>query len=165
MSLEYGFGLYETDPAARTILNEKFEALSDVDKKFFEQLCFILMIVDIGTVSEQTIPHIVARLDLANPQLLKNYENLNVFCEYLKKFIGYQANVITEDTGAFIKKRAKNWRTRLPKLSKKQALDTRPFETALVDLIPADRLLEFSNKEWRQSKVKARYQERLAAGV
>jgi len=163
MSLEYGFGLYENDPAARKILKDKFEALSDEDKKFFGQLCFILMIVDIGIVTEQTIPHIVARLNLVNPQTRTTEDWKSG--EYLKKFIGYQANVITEDTGTFIRNKARAWRNRLPKLSKKQAVDTRHFEDVLVDLIPADKLLEFSNKEWRHPQAKARYQERLAAGA
>lgn len=61
MSLNFGFGYHEKDGR----WSELFQGMTDLDKQFFHNcLPFVLMGVRVGFVSEDSIPHIVAREDL-----------------------------------------------------------------------------------------------------
>lgn len=61
MSLNFGFGYHENDGR----WGELFQCMSDLDKQFFHNcLPFVLMGTRVSFVSEETIPHIIAREDL-----------------------------------------------------------------------------------------------------
>lgn len=61
MSLNFGFGYHEKDGR----WGELFHRLTALDKQFFHNcLPFVLLSTRVGFVSEDSIPHIVAREDL-----------------------------------------------------------------------------------------------------
>ncbi len=85
----------------------KYAALSDRDKKFVTpddlmadmSLPTIMVITNIGFITEQSIKHIIARIDMANGSRIKHklderYEKAGEGClaTYLQKFIGVSSN-------------------------------------------------------------------------
>ena len=173
MALEFQFGLHDNDPCSRAYWNAKYEKLSDMDKEFYyKQLMFILMQVDIGVVSKEAIPHIVARYRVIAPEMS---DNIKVMCEeakaedfveYLERFTGYQANVITSSLGAFVVKVAKELRFSMPKLSKKDAEALPLCDDILIDEMPRDDLPLLVGKQWWTSRrgAHAKYDELLQGG-
>lgn len=99
--------------------NPRYMALSDNDKRF---LCpsdllsdmsvpTLILLTHIGFISEESIPHIVGRLDFANGAPIKNkledrskkwgYDSLEA---HLRVFIGVQSNWPTLSSSEFIKR-------------------------------------------------------------
>ena len=175
MSLKFGFGLYDDNPESRAFWTKKYKALSEEDKYFHRHhLCWILMVVDIGNVSMESIPHIVARYKLIERNSLEQYEEMAVergakdFSEYLERFTGYQVNVFTTTTQAFVKKLLdrdrRGYVNALPSLTKKQAENLPATDDILVDELPIEDLPLLAGRTWWISKRGARekFQQRLA---
>ena len=129
MALEYGFGLYDKDKKA---YNSLYESLSENDKSFYHNvLPFILMGTDISTVDNITIPSIMTRLSVSFPDILMGIKVTDdngteekrlsdeELLKYLKKFIGFKANVNTLSTSEYIKKNSRLMRQKLAKLTDK----------------------------------------------
>ena len=115
MSLNYGFGYGSSD---NTEGDKKYEALSKEDKEFYHQdLPSLLLITDIGLITEESIPHIIARLRIYEPS------NTSITKEYLRTFIGFKSNICTSTNQEFMRKVG----NRLPKMGKKErkAIDPR----------------------------------------
>jgi hypothetical protein len=163
MALEYGFGLYTEDPASREFWKKKYEALSDLEKTFYaEYLPWILMHVDIGVVSKETIPHIVSRYRVAAPEMSDSIKGwckdagAEDFVEYLQRFTGYSVNVLTISTGEFITKQAQGLRRSMPKLSKKEAQALPAEDDVLLDEMPQEEWPLLAGKRWWSSHRGAR---------
>lgn len=138
MALLYGFG--RRQGVDQAVADARFEALSDADKNFYHNyLPFLLLEVDIGVVTEGSIPHITARLEVANQNmvastrawLLENGYQKDmelsgyraIFELYLDRFLGYTANVSTTTSTEFVKRIADRARQRTPRLTREQALE------------------------------------------
>ena len=119
MGLEYGFGLYATDPRPT---ENQFQDLSEVQKSVYHQfLPFMLMFVDIGHIHEKTILHITKRLEHCFADTFKELklaaDEQHITPEkYLEPFIGFRANVITLSRAEFLKKHARRLRAGIPDL-------------------------------------------------
>ena len=113
MALEYGFNYGVHVKAEYDFNQKKYMALDDVQKRFYhESLPFILMSVGIGIITEQSIPHILARYKIAcegEPVTL----NLN-------PYIGFKTNIKTESNATFLRNIGK----RLPRMDVKK-IDSR----------------------------------------
>ena len=127
MSLNYGFGLYEHNEEKRKYWKEKFDKLSKEDQNFFHNvLSWIMLFVDIHDVTEEMIPHITARLKAVNPEMYsevcEKYTNKTEKSleEYLRKFIGFSANVLTLSRKDFIKKITQRLEREIPELKVKR---------------------------------------------
>lgn len=127
MALEYGFGVCDQGDAVKTAKwQERYNNLCEKDQEFFhDQLSFMLMFTDVGAVTEKTIPHIIARLSVFRTDvyrgILKGLESEIKLEDYLKRFIGFTANVCTISTSEFIKKRTKSMSNCIPKLTSAEA--------------------------------------------
>lgn len=109
---------------------ERFKKLTDDEVQYFHNnLCWTLMFVGMPHVTEDTIPHIVARLAMSSPEIYKwEIERLNHlefetdlnnderFSKYLERFISFKANVTMETTAEFVKQR---FTKKLPVLASK----------------------------------------------
>ena len=94
--------------------------LDEKDMQFFHrELWAILMHVGIGVVTKKSIPHIVERLKLVGEGWHKEIETRvgTPLADYLKKFIGYKANVYIEGKGEWLKRHSRD----VPSLGKKTA--------------------------------------------
>lgn len=161
MSLKFGFGLYDEDPAARQLWERKFQALSDADKAFFhEKLPAILIITDIGFVSEETVPHIVNRLEVVRPDWVEKRME-----EYLKRFIGYLANVRTLSKRSFIRKITERAEYDIDALGDEEIKDLcRSTEDLVLDEATIEELPLFINRHWTTKKAEEHYKELMAKG-
>jgi len=93
MTLRYGFN--EKGWGDKKKAEEKFKSLSEEDKEFYHQyLGMVLMAVDVSHISKDSIPVIIAR-HKAYPVLMGKIRKKLEDPEYLKRFIGYEANVTT----------------------------------------------------------------------
>lgn len=167
MSLNYGFGRDDDDAATKTVWERKFEALSEEEKKFFhEVLPYALMLADIGVVSFETIPHILSRVQFLSDNFWRGaipVKYLSVKEEYLKKFIGFRANVRTTSFVEFKKKISELLRRDVRKLTEQQAKDTdMGVRDLILDDIRDEELPLFINHRWYSPEVKAKYNARLA---
>jgi hypothetical protein len=166
MALEYGFGRWAQDPAESAFWTEKYQALSAIDKGFYDQLGTLMLITNIGVINEATIPQLINRINLIDRNMVTGFKSTDEFAKYLKRFIGYRANVLTLDTTGWIRKRAKEMRYRLGNdfSGKKFPRLDRPDEELLARL-PADKLPLFVNHNWQPEAIRLMYQDRLAKGV
>jgi hypothetical protein len=126
MALEFGLGRRDKDTEKCMAWQKRWDLLQDGDKAFaLNSLPFILMFSDIGIVTEESIPHITGRLQVGNPEISEDIKNqlkeYNIsFEEYLKRFIGFSANVSTLTSTEFIKNVIFKIKQRTPALSKDQ---------------------------------------------
>lgn len=99
--------------------NPKYAALSDNDKRFLcpadlltdTSLPTLLLMTQIGFVSEESIPHIVGRIDFANGGSIKHklderamrfgYTSL---ADQLRTFIGVRSNIPTTSKSEFVRR-------------------------------------------------------------
>lgn len=116
MALTYDFRKLSNEEG-----DKRYAGFDDKMKTFHHQwLPFMLMRVDIGHVCEESIPHIVARLNLVQPGWLTDArKELGVedMEAYLKNWIGFCANVCTEPNSKFLKRVGRS----LPPMTSKQA--------------------------------------------
>jgi len=128
MALEFGLGRYDRhDPKKSEAWTARWNTLDKNDKEFaYNHLSFYLLFTDIGMVTEKSIPHIVARLRIHSPDILTDIEkclgdtDLKV---YLRKFIGFSANVNTTTSTEFIKRMTEKTKHQLPRLTEKEATE------------------------------------------
>lgn len=170
MSLDFGFGLYNNDAAVQKIWDRKYEALSKEDQKFYhEVLPWALVTTDVGIINELTIPHIVARARLVDEHywvgtMPKNFEGS--VDDYLKRFIGFRANVRITTSGEFIKKITDNAKRRCPKLSKDDPiLKVANPSDLIVDELTDEDLPLFINHKWYSEMAAARYRQRCSVAA
>jgi len=124
MALEFGFGLYSKRPWG----TEAFKSLNKVDEDFYHgDLPWLLVGVEIGIISKRTIPHILARLELFHKDWLVNLNTKTQkdydidFKDYLPRFTGYQANVITLSNADYASKYKRLLDQRVGAFTKKTA--------------------------------------------
>ncbi len=129
MALEFGLGRYDrTDPKNSEAWTARWNKLDKSDQQFaYNHLAFILMFTDIGVITEKSIPHIVQRLAIHSPKvfwrIFKGLKGSDVH-EFLKKFIGFSANVRTTSSTEFLKRVTEMMKRKLPKLTEKDIEDT-----------------------------------------
>lgn len=128
MALEFGLGRYDRhDPKKNEAWTVRWNKLTEDEQKFaYNHLPFYLMFTDIGMVTEESIPHIVARLRIHSPGILEDIEKClgdTDLKEYLKKFVGFSANVCTTTTTEFIKRMTEKMKRQLPRLTEKEATE------------------------------------------
>jgi len=65
MAIEYGFGSLNPTPEVRGSWVQLYQSLNDSEKEYFHQVFPpLMMAAGISHISEDTIPHILARLDV-----------------------------------------------------------------------------------------------------
>jgi len=124
MPLRSGFNLNEHGDNDKW--RNKWEKLSKSDKEFYSNtLPFLLLCEDVGHISEKTIPIIIKRHKY-NP-IMKNDKILTE--EYLSKFIGFEANVMTKTDKEFFDKLLRSYRMAVGgELKNKKAVEQETIE-------------------------------------
>ena len=106
-SLDSGFGLYVYKPEEKAKVDTKFGNLTDDDLRFYHNaLPFMLLTSGIGIVSEETIPTIAWRHERF-PVLRQGTYSVEGLTDYLKRFIGFRANVGLETNSEWFKRHSK----------------------------------------------------------
>lgn len=171
MALEYGYGLYQSDPATRAHWKKKFDALDEFSRKFFhETLPYMLLFSDVGVVSYNSILHITRRLEYWHAEVyrqvikaLAEYDEKLSMELFLQRYIGYRANIVTLSTREYIKRAAQQLRDRLPKITDPEAeTEDRMSDAILLDDLQPDELPLYVNKKWYPEFIAQEYQRRLA---
>lgn len=126
MALHYGMGMYDYDPVANNFWSERFNSLTEEQKKMYhggwaDGLAFMLMCWDIDHISEETIEEIIIRefesdWPVLNQEAFVNEdgtkmdrdERIEMVREMLTPFIGYETNVDYKCMREHIKKRTGN---------------------------------------------------------
>lgn len=125
MSLNFGFGLYDKKEN-RKDWDAKYEKIKSnkTFRTFYQvELCYVMMVTDIATVTEKLIPILINRWrtvaeEWYNATMKKlGAKDASSAEEVLKQFIGYQINAITLCTSEFIKKRTKMLKNQLIQLT------------------------------------------------
>lgn len=170
MSLEFGFGFRDSSrPLSDAIWDRKFKALSKEDKQFYQDgLLAAMMMADIGVISEDLIPHLVARVKAIDQHFWYDaipVKDINSY-DYLKRFIGFKANINTTTTADFIRKVTNRIRITVPKLTDSLMREiTFNSRDCVLDELKAEELPLFINHKWQGEKATTAYKRRLAQGV
>jgi len=134
MSLKFGFGYGATGHTDKQHWTDKFNALSQDDKEFYGHLAYLMIGWGIGFISTETIKEIIVRekilrtIDVDEIKKMGGYEK---FAEYLERFIGFGANIRTENYEVWHYRIGRNGR----------------YDTVLGDDIAIDKACEDYEKE------------------
>jgi len=98
MGIHYGFYIYEDNSEEKR--KKKYESLSEKGREYYHKYPPMLLVaVDIGEVTEHTIPAIAERIWrqelITVPPCTTRDEWIENYKKFLKKFIGFQTNVST----------------------------------------------------------------------
>lgn len=127
LALQYGLGLYAHAEETKEGFTKKYEEVIRTDKNLKEfyhnSLCWMMMRVDIGMVTKESIPVLLNRMNVVSSSWVREVEerlNFNMEDVLEKHFLGYTTNVITLSTAGFIKKRARVLKNQLGQFTDKQ---------------------------------------------
>ena len=127
MALKYGLGLYARKKETKEGFTKRYEEEIKPDeslKEFYHgTLCWMMMGVDIGMITKESIPVFLSRMSVLSGSWLESVEKRYKFKveEILEKyFLGYTSNVKTLSTTDFIQKRARVLRNQLEQFTDKQ---------------------------------------------
>ena len=133
MALRYGLGLY-AEGKEREATSKRYKEEIKPDKGlndfYHNHLCWLMMRVDIGVITKESIVVLNNRLQTVSPDWHKEIEKafkgdkLGFEGTLKKYFLGYSVNVITLSTPDFIKKESKILRNKLVSYTTKEIKDS-----------------------------------------
>jgi hypothetical protein len=145
MSLDYGFGRWESDEKRRRQWTAKFQALDEVDRSYFHNvLPWLCLGVDVGEILPSTVGIFVARLKLAQPDTyeremkwIREERKCESMTDYLPRFYGFSSNVATLTNAEWVKRRMEIMRQKLPAFDKSREVYNREMKACLDGVKPA----------------------------